>query len=185
VSLPGRGRLALNPLGATAGPAWFSASMVRLDDLAAVARALRGAGDSLGPRAAEVLWLDGSDALVTRAAAPAPLDPRCRQAQVLTVAAPRRTLEIVATTQTTAACPLTFATSFTEDLRATAIVAGGRPVNLPVFPGYGAVASVVAPAGATEVHLRAEPPRLPLAAVSVVLGLACCAAAVWLVARDR
>jgi len=185
VSLPSRGRLALNPLGATAGPAWFSASMVRLDDLAAVARALRSAGDSLGPRAAEVLWLDGSDALVARAEVSAALDPRCRDAQVLTVTAPRRTLEIVATTKTAAACPLTFATSFTEDLRASAIVADGRQVNLAVFPGYGALASVVAPAGATEVHLRAEPPRLPMAAVWVALGLTCCAAAVWLVARDR
>src|SRR4030095_13706657 len=41
-----RGRLALNPLGPTAGPAWFSASTLRLDSLGALARELRGAGET-------------------------------------------------------------------------------------------------------------------------------------------
>ena len=76
-------------------------------------------------------------------------------------------------------------TTFTEDLRAWAIVAGGRVVDLPVFPGYGALASVIVPAGATDVHLRAEPPRLPFAGAWMGLGLACWATAVWLVAREH
>jgi hypothetical protein len=89
-TLPARGRFALNPLGPTAGPAWFSASTLRLDSLGALARELRGAGETLGQRAAEVLWIDGSDPLATHADVPATRDPRCRDARVLAVVAPRR-----------------------------------------------------------------------------------------------
>lgn len=184
VTLPARGRLAVNPLGPTAGPAWFSASTVRLDSLGALARELRGAGETLGRRATEVLWIDGSDPLATRADVPPTLDPRCRDARVLQVAAPRRAHEIVATTSTAAACPVTFATNFTEDLRATAVLAEGRRVDVMPFPGYGALTSVVAPAGTIEIRLRAEPSTLPLAIAWVALGLACWGAAAWLIVRQ-
>ena len=96
VTLPARGRLALTPLGPTAGPAWFSASTTRLNDLTALARELRAAGDSLAHRASEVLWLDNTDPLAARADVPPTLDPRCREAQVHKVSAPRRSHEIVA-----------------------------------------------------------------------------------------
>jgi hypothetical protein len=152
--------------------------------LTALARALHGAGEALGLRATEVLWIDNADPLAARADVPATTDSRCRDARVLEVTAPRRGHESVALTSTTAACPLTFATNFTEDLRATAIGADGRPVDLAVFPGYGALTSVVAPAGTAEVRLHADPPKLPWAVSWVALGLACWAAAAWLITRQ-
>jgi hypothetical protein len=185
VTLPARGRLALTPLGPTAGSAWFSTSTTRLDDLTALARELRGAGESLGHRASEVLWLDKADPLAARADVPATLDPRCREAQVRKVSAPRRGHEIVATTSTPAACPLTFATNFTEDLRATAILTDGHRLDLTPFPAYGALTAVMAPAGTAEFRLRAEPPKLPFAMAWVAVGLTCCAAAAWLIVRQR
>jgi hypothetical protein len=50
-------------------------------------------------------------------------------------------------------------------------------VPVAVFPGYGALASVLAPAGAIEIHVCSEPPRLPWAPAGGALGLACCAGA--------
>jgi hypothetical protein len=132
-----------------------------------------------------VLWLDGSDLLASRDDVPSTLDSRGRDARVVKVVAPRRAHEIVATTSTTAACPVTFATNFTEDLRATAVLADGRRVDLVPFPGYGALTSVVAPAGTTEIRLRAKPPTLPLAIGWVALGLAGWGAAAWLIVRHR
>jgi hypothetical protein len=132
-----------------------------------------------------VLWIDGSDPLATHADVPATRDPRCRDARVLAVVAPRRAHQIVATTSTAAACPVTFATNFTEDLRATAVLADGRRVDLVPFPGYGALTSVEAPAGTAEIRLRAEPPTLPFAIGWVALGLACWDAAAWLIVRHR
>ena len=184
VTLPARGRLALNPLGPTAGPAWFSTSTARLSDLATLARELSSPGESLARRATEVLWLDNSDQFAARADVPATVDPRCRDAQVLKVTAPRRAHEIVALTSTTAACPLTFATNFTEDLRATATGADGHPVDLAVFPGYGALTTVMAPAGTAQVRLHADPPKLPFAIGWVALGLASWAIAAWLIVRQ-
>ena len=185
VALPSRSRLALNPLGPAAGPAWFSASVARVRDLAALAGELRAAGEGLHRRAGEVLWLDGADPLTARAALPAALDRGCRDARVLSVEAPWRARQIVARTETTAACPLTFAMNFTEDLRASAVLGDGRRLSVAVFPGYGALASVLAPAGATEIRVHAEPPRLPWAPAWAALGLACCAGAAVLGGRVR
>jgi hypothetical protein len=176
VALPSRSRLALNPLGPAAGPAWFSAAVARVRDLAALAAELRAAGEGLHRRAAEVLWLDDADPLTARAALPAVLAGGCRDARVLGVEAPWRARQIVARTQTTAACPLTFA-NFTEDLRASAVLGDGRRLPVAMFPGYGALASVLAPAGTTEIRVHTEPPRLPWAPAWAALGLACCAGA--------
>jgi hypothetical protein len=176
VTLPAPGQLALGPLGPTAGPAWFSASTVRLENLATVARELRGAGETLARRTKEVLWIDESDFLAARADVPATLDERCRDARMLAVDAPRRAHTIVATVSADATCPFTFATNFTEDLRVTVVLAGGRRAALNPFPGYGALTSVMVPATATEIRLHVEPPRLPLAIGWVALGLACCGA---------
>ena len=90
-----------------------------------------------------VLWLDNADPLASRADVPATLDPRCREAQVRTVSAPRRGHEIVATTSTAAPCPLTFATNFTEDLRATAVLVDGSRVDLAPFPAQDALAQAL------------------------------------------
>jgi hypothetical protein len=185
VALPSRNRLALNPLGPAAGPAWFSASVTRARDLAALAGELRAAGEGLHQRAGEVLWLDGADPLTAGAALPAALDRGCRDARVLSVEAPRPARQIVARTETTAVCPLTFAMNFTEDLRASAVLGDGRRLPVAVFPGYGALASVLAPAGSAEIRVHAEPPRLPWALAWAALGLACCAGAAVVAWRAR
>ncbi len=185
VSLPSRGRLALNPLGPAAGAAWFSASLARTSDLASLVRELRAAGDALHQRAAEVLWLDGSDSRVAGAPLPPALERGCRDARVAHVEAAPRGRQVVARTATAAACPLTFAMNFTEDLRATTVFGDGRRRPVPVFPGYGALATVTVPAGAIEVHVRAEPPALPWPMAWVVLGVACCAAAAFSSCRGR
>jgi hypothetical protein len=173
-------RLAITALGPTAGPAWFSVSVSRADDLTALARELRESGDTLHLRVRQVLWHDGADPLAASAPLPSQLDDRCRDARVAAVHAPRRSSHIVAEVATAAACPLTFATNFTEDLRAMAVLAGGVELAVPVFPAYGALAGVWVPAGATMIRLRAQPVQLPWAGAWVALGIACCAGAAWL-----
>ncbi len=179
VSLRQRGQLTIEPLGTTAGPAWFSASVVRNDSLAALVSELRGASGALAERAHEVLWVDGSDPLASDTAT---VDPRCREARVLSVDA-SRSGDVKAKVSTEAPCPLTFAMNFTEDLRGTAILADGRQVPLPVFPGYGPLASVLAPAGTTEVRVQPEPPRA--SAAWALLGVVVLLGAAWLVRTDE
>lgn len=181
-------RLAITPLGPTAGPAWFSASVSRAADLASLTRDLRAAGETLHLRVREVVWRNGADPLASGAPLPATLDARCRDARVVAVHTRRHHPEIVAEIATAAACPLTFAANFTEDLRATAVLEGGRRIPVPVFPAYGALASVSVPGGATAIHLGVEGPRLPWAAAWIALGIACCGGAAWLArhkGRDR
>jgi hypothetical protein len=183
VTVPSRDQLAVQPLERTAGPAWFSASVTRVADLPALTRELRGAGEHLHRRAREVLWLDGADPLAAGATRPVTVDPRCRDARVVAVEAPRRGGAVVARTETAADCPITFAMNFTEDLHATATLTDGRRLGAVVFPGYGALASVTVPAGTTEIRVVAEPPALPGAPAWILVGLACCAAAVYLAWR--
>jgi hypothetical protein len=166
----------VTPLGPTAGPAWFSASVTRVEDLAALVRELRRPGATLYTRVREVSWHVATDLPATPEIAP---DTRCRDAAVTKVEAPRHGGAIVAHVETSARCPLTLATNFTEDLRATAVLADGRRMAVPVSPAYGALAFVMVPAGATAIHLGAEPVQLPYAIGWVALGLACCAGAVW------
>jgi hypothetical protein len=128
----------------------------------------------------EVLWRNAADPLAASAPLPSTLDARCRDARVTAVHAPRRGQEIVAEVSTAATCPLTLAMNFSEDLRALTTLANGSRVDAPLFPGYGTLATVLVPSGATVVSVRAEPVRLPWAFASVALGLTCAAVAAWL-----
>jgi hypothetical protein len=183
VTLPARGSLALSDLGPTSGQAWFSASVARVADFPALARQLRESGDVLHSRAAEVLWLVESDPWASRALRPAAIDPRCRDARALRVTGPRSG-DVVAEVETEADCPLTLAMNFTEDLRGTVVFQDGRRLAAPVLPGYGALATVLVPAGARGVHVGAEPRRLPWAGVWAALGVACCLGATGLSIRS-
>ena len=180
--VPPRG-LAVVPLGPTAGPAWFSAGVARADDPASLARALTAAADSLPTRLHEVVWLDGRDPLAARAPLPPALDDRCREARVVAVHARRRALEIVTEVATPAACPLTLALNFTEDLEAAAVLDDARRTVVPIFPVYGALTGILVPARATAIHLRARPVRVPGAPAWPALGLACCLVGAWLTRR--
>jgi hypothetical protein len=183
VTVPSRDRLSLEPLGATAGAAWFSASVVQLPDLATLARELRDAGGRLHERAAEVLWLDASDPRAVAIATPTGVEQRCRDARVSGLRATARAGRIVARVTTPAACPLTLAMNYTEDLRATVVRGDGSRQRLAVAPGYGALASVLVPEAATEVVVEAEAPRLLLAPAWMALGVVCWVAAAGLTWR--
>jgi hypothetical protein len=175
------GGLTLGSLGPTVGPGWFSTSLSRLSTLDSVADALRAAGQGLREQLGQVMWLDDSDALTKRAAYQA--DSQCAQARVIQVQASRRGHEVIAEIMTDAACPLTLAMNFTEDLRATAVLADGQRRAVSVFPAYGALAGVVAPSHAQKIVVRAEPPRLPVAPAWVALGMAICLGAMALALR--
>jgi hypothetical protein len=151
----------LTPLGATAGPAWFSAGLVRSSSLPVLAQELVGLGDELALRARQVAWLVASDPMVARAALPEAVDEGCAQARVESAEAPRQGTPITARVFAPADCPLTFATNYAETLRATASMADGRSRPATVYPAYGALAGVWVPRGAVAVSVEAVVPRPP------------------------
>jgi hypothetical protein len=154
VALPSRGSMTVAPAGVAAGPAWFSTSVSRTKDVASLSRELTAAGEGLHDRVKETLWLVDADPFAAVAALPSNIDARCGAARVVRVEAPARGGEIVAEVESPAACPLTFATNFTEGLRATAVLANGPQVPAAAFPAYGALAGVLVPEGARQLHLR-------------------------------
>ena len=85
--------------------------------------------------------------------------------------------------RTEADCPLTFATNYADNLRATAVV-GKEHVPASVFPAYGALAGVWVPAGASEVHVQAVPARMPVAPLWRLLGVAVLVGAAVTAARS-
>jgi hypothetical protein len=181
-SAPG-GSMTLSSLGPTAGPAWFSASLSRLPTLDSLADALLGPGKALRERMGQVMWLVDSDGLTKRAPSEYEADSQCAQARVIQVQASRRGHEVIAEVMTDAACPLTLAMNFTEDLRATAVLADGQRPAVPVFPAYGALTGVIVPSHAQKILVRAEPPRLPMAPAWAALGMAICLGAMALALR--
>jgi hypothetical protein len=181
VALPEPRSLVITPLGPTAGAAWFSAKSVRADNVSALAKDLRAPGDALHAAVREILWFDTSDPLTVSAPSPRDVDGRCGEARVTAVTASRHRQEITADVATAVKCPLTFATNFTEDLTAVAELESGVQLVVPVFPGYGALASVVVPAAARRITLLAQPVRLPWALMWVVAGVTCCTGAAWLI----
>jgi hypothetical protein len=181
-SAPG-GSLTLGSLGPTAGPAWFSASLSRLSKLDGLADTLLAAGETLYQQLSRAMWLVDSDALTKRAPQDYEADSKCAQARVIQVQASRRGHEFTAEVTTDAACPLTLAMNFTEDLRATAVLADGQRPAVPVFPAYGALTGVIVPSHAQKILVRAEPPRLPMAPAWAALGMAICLGAMALALR--
>lgn len=161
----------VEPLTAPAGPAWFSAGFTRADSFATLGRALLPLGADLGRRAQESLWLVSADPRVAGAALPASVDPACGSAIVREVRARRGAGEVAALVDAPAECPLTFAMSYAETLRATVTLNGGQRRAATVFPAYGALAAVWVPRGATEVHVDAVVPSPPWPAAWIVLGL--------------
>ena len=162
----------VEPLTTPAGPAWFSAGFTSVDSFPSLGRDLLALGDELGRRAHQSLWLVTRDPRVAAAALPASVDPACGAASVREVRAPRGARGVAAVVAAPADCPLTFAMSYAETLRATVTSAGGPRRAASVFPAYGALAAVWVPRGSTEVHVEAEVPTPVWPAAWVVLGLA-------------
>jgi hypothetical protein len=157
--------------GDTAGPAWFSGGIARTWRYQDLREELRRPADGLSSEAHRRLWLMADDLHVWRAHLPETLDPACAQATVIAVEAPPQEAAVAtARVRTDADCPLTFATNYADNLRATAVV-GEKRVPASVFPAYGALAGIWVPAGASEVHVQAVPTRLPLAPLWRLLGV--------------
>jgi hypothetical protein len=177
----------VEPLSPPAGPAWFSAGLARVDSFAALGRDLLPLGDALGRRAHETLWLVSADPRVAAAALPPSVDPACASAAVREVRARRGSADVTAAVETPAGCPLTFAMSYAETLRATVADAGGRRHAATVFPAYGALAAVWVPCGTAEVRVEAvvPGPRWPAAWIVLGLGLLVAAARLLLPPPDR
>jgi hypothetical protein len=171
----------VEPLAIPAGPAWFSAGFTRTESFASLGRELLAVGDDLGRRAHQTLWLVTADPKVTAARLPASVDAGCGTALVSDVAARRGGTGATASVEVPADCPLTFAMSYAETLKAVAIGADGADRALTVFPAYGALAAVWVPRGTAEVRIEAVPPGLSWPAAWIGMGLLALAAAARLV----
>lgn len=182
--LPGSATL-VEPLTAPAGPAWFSAGFTTADSFATLGRDLLPLGGDLGRRAHESLWLVSSDPRVAAARLPSSVDPACGSARVRDVEARRGARSVSAAVDSSADCPLTFAMSYAETLRATVAGADGRRRVATVFPAYGALAAVWVPRGTAEVRVEAEVPTLPWPTAWIVVGLALLVAAARLILPPR
>jgi hypothetical protein len=147
-------RLSGRPLAATAGAAWFSASAQHLPTTSALATALLASGGALHARAHEVLWVVDADPRVGGLAL-GDVDARCATARVISVSAQRRRPFVSAQVETPADCPVTFAMTYAESLRAEASLPSG-PRAARVFPAYGALTGVMLPRGATSVRVEAR-----------------------------
>jgi hypothetical protein len=164
--------------GPTAGPAWFSASVSRVADLAKLGDELRAGGGELHRLARETLWLVAADPAAARAPLPALLDAACARARVIAVAAEMHRQRVVADVETEADCPLTFAMNFAETLKAEVLSERGSE-TAEVFPAYGALAAVRVPAGARHVRIEAIAPRAGAATLWLALGAVALAAACY------
>jgi hypothetical protein len=178
-----RGEAEVSRLTTPAGPAWFSASFVRVDTYAALGQELLAVGDDLGRQAHETLWVVTADPSVEAAPLPPVADAACGTARVRDVRARRGGAGASATVEVPADCPLTFAMTYAETLRAEAIGTDGSRRAAAVFPAYGALAAVWVPAGTSEVRIAAVPPRLPWPVAWTGLGTLLLGAVAWITLR--
>jgi hypothetical protein len=136
----------VTPLPATAGAAWFAAEVRHVESLRELAAALRAQGDALHARARETAWVDASDP--DAAGLPLP-SPSCREARVRSMEASRQG-EIALGVDTSAACPLVVAATYSAALQARSRTPEGW-LPARTFPAYGALLGIWVPATATEV----------------------------------
>jgi hypothetical protein len=178
------GAVEVQRLTSPPGPAWFSAGFRRVDSFASLGRELLALGDGLGQRVGASLWLVTADPAVAAARLPASVDTACASARVLDVKARHGGRGASATVEVPADCPLTFAMSYAETLRARVSgAAEGQPAV--VFPAYGALAAVWVPRGTTQVEVEAAPRGAPLPLAWTLTGALVLAAAVRLVREGR
>jgi len=142
-------------LSPTAGPAWFSGGLSRVDSHAELADALLARGDALYEELPKRLWLV-ADPLVDAARLPESVPAECSSARVAGLEVRPGGSHVVAKVSTTTSCPLSFALSFAEILRAFAVGPGGEQTRLRVFPAYGALTGVWVPEGTSEVRVEAN-----------------------------
>jgi hypothetical protein len=148
------GKLALRPLPATAGPAWFSGSVRRTPSMATLASELVAEGPQLYQRAHEVLWVVEDDVRLP-AVLPRAFDAACTSAaRVVRLDAARARPWVAVTYTSPADCPLTLAMNYAETLRAE-IRSGGETLSPAVFPAYGTLAAMIVPKGSGSLRVEA------------------------------
>lgn len=168
----------VEPLPRGPGPAWFSSSVSRADGFPSLCAKVRER--SADPaRLAEELVVLADDPAAVAGSGLFHGDPACRESRVLDAGSPDGQ-SVRVRVDAKARCPLTVATSYSGILRAHA---AGRDEPLPLFPGWGALATVLVPPGAAEIVL--EPVLDVPAAVRVagVLGLVLAAAVLFVLLR--
>ncbi len=143
----------IEELSPTAGPAWFSSGLSRVDSYAELARLLLARGDTLYEELPRRLWLV-DDPLVDAARLPESVPAECSSASVARLEVGPGGGHVVAKVSTTASCPLSFALSYNETLRAVGVTPRGGEALLSVFPAYGALAGVWVPKGTSEVRIN-------------------------------
>jgi hypothetical protein len=161
----------VTPLARPAGAAWFPAGLVRTASFATLADELLAAGETLGQRARETLWLVAADPLLAAAPLPDRIDDGCRAAAVESVASLGAGSLAEARVSTAADCPLVLAMNYAEGLRALAEGDGGETRSARVFPAYGALAGIWVPAWTRAVRVTWESPRLPHGGLVRLLGI--------------
>jgi hypothetical protein len=150
-AFPEEKKLRMAPLGETAGAAWFSKAITRVDSMNALADALHAVDKTLASEAHEQAWVVSSDDAVAIAGLPTVIAPDCSRARVRSASGEIGQQTFHISVDTPAACPLTVAMTFTTDLHATA---DGKPLTL--FPSYGALTGVWVPPGSREITIEAE-----------------------------
>lgn len=161
----------VRPLVQTAGPAWFSATVVPVSSPSALARRLRAESDTLHDRAHEIVWVVESDPFVA-AAGPARLEgARCEGGRVDAIETALRGQHVRVRVAPSSPCPLTIAMSYAENLRAIGRARDGGVQPLVTFPAYGALLGVWVPDGVERVDIDLVPPELPFALAWRVLGI--------------
>jgi hypothetical protein len=166
--------LRLSPIGETAGPAWFSASIARVAGMEQLATALHAEEKNLATVAHRESWIVDTDEAVVAAQLPSTVSPDCERAAVRAVRAEIGGQVIELGVDVPADCPLTVATNYAIDLRATT---DSRP--LTVFPAYGALTGIWVPAGTRVVVLAAEPVVPTWSRLAWWLGLGLVVWALW------
>jgi hypothetical protein len=165
------GGLRVRPLVKTAGPAWFSATVVAVPDFPALARTLAAEGDALPRRAHEVAWVVESDPLVA-AAGVGPVERAACQGRLAEVVETQlRGQHVRVQVAPSSPCPLTVAMSYDERLRATGRSRDGVARPLVTFPAYGALLGVWVPDGLERVDIDLVAPKLPFALGWRLLGV--------------
>ena len=173
------GQLRTRSLGSTPGPAWFSPRVQRVGSLAELVATFERPNACSAEAIQDTLRIVSSDPMVGRVALPDSV-ASCADAAVLGVDAQRGGQSFHLHTRTDAWCPLTLATNYAETLEARAVKSDGTPVpSLALFPGYGALASVLVPPGATEVIVEAAPTLPRLWGLAWIAGLLCAGGALW------
>ncbi|MCM2322338.1 MAG: hypothetical protein NDJ90_03655 [Oligoflexia bacterium] len=169
--------------------AWFSARVTAVESFEELASRLRADFAKKGEAIRNELFLVKTDPAASVAsvapaqgaqtAVPAPvpvpvqtaMPKECLAARVTDVTVSELGQRIDLRVHAPERCPLTVAMNFSGHLRASAVLADGAKVAVPLLPGYGSLTSLWVPRGTERVRIEASDPVPPYAAGVQVVGL--------------